>query len=113
MSAVLTQSSDGKTPEETTQQILSIAPIIPGQKPTEESALSENQPQQASQPTQSSGNTNDLIDFGGSHAPAAAAGTQEKKSALDDMNDLAEPLNPVRRQNSLDGGDEEFVDAES
>ena len=55
---------DGKTPEEITKQILSIAPILPGQKPNESFEIPQKAPIQ-SKPTVSTPTApnDNLIDF--------------------------------------------------
>lgn len=109
---------------------MSIAPIIPGQKasaPTTSQEVANSAPS-TSQTASAPHETSNLIDFGGSSTNHATEPTQKsrdqaavaqqhsekKKSALDDMSSLREPLQPViHRQDSVEGVEDEFVDAES
>ncbi|KAG9573475.1 Oxysterol-binding protein, partial [Aureobasidium melanogenum] len=65
------------------------------------------------QPAPSSGSSN-LVDFGHAGGVAPSQPTQQKSSPLNTMSDLKEPLQPViHRQDSVEGFDEEFHDADS
>ena len=130
--------SDGRTPDEIIKQILSIAPILPGQgndalKKSSQPFLSsgnssqhQQQQQQYSQPQQrrqqqQQGNQ-DLVDFGQNDV-STSGGQQSQRSVSGQApalmgggggGRLQEPLMPhVTRQDSIEGGQEVFVDAES
>ncbi|KAG9953173.1 Oxysterol-binding protein, partial [Aureobasidium melanogenum] len=137
---VIDATIDGKTPDEIVKQVLAIAPILPGQKaqaksqsqpqaqPRQEAAsTTAPQPQQSQQaqpaqktqtsqqyqPAPSSGSSN-LVDFGHAGGVAPSQPTEQKTSPLNTMGDLKEPLQPViHRQDSVEGFDEEFHDADS
>ncbi|KAH0370054.1 Oxysterol-binding protein, partial [Aureobasidium melanogenum] len=138
---VIDATIDGKTPDEIVKQVLAIAPILPGQKaqaksqpqpqaqPRQEAASSAPAPQpqqsqqaqpaqqmqtpQQYQPATSSGSSN-LVDFGHAGGAAPSQPTQQQTSPLNTMSDLKEPLQPViHRQDSVEGFDEEFHDADS
>lgn len=65
------------------------------------------------QPAPSSGPSN-LVDFGHAGGVAPSQPTQQHTSPLNTMRDLKEPLQPViHRQDSVEGFDEEFHDADS
>lgn len=65
------------------------------------------------QPATSSGSSN-LVDFGHAGGVAPSQPTQQHTSPLNTMSDLKEPLQPViHRQDSVEGFDEEFHDADS
>ncbi|KAH0155645.1 hypothetical protein KCU67_g8629, partial [Aureobasidium melanogenum] len=65
------------------------------------------------QPAPSSGSSN-LVDFGHAGGVAPSQPAQQKASPLNTMSDLKEPLQPViHRQDSVEGFDEEFHDADS
>ncbi|KAH0126885.1 hypothetical protein KCU67_g17390, partial [Aureobasidium melanogenum] len=65
------------------------------------------------QPAPSSGSSN-LVDFGHAGGVAPSQPTQQKASPLNTLSDLKEPLQPViHRQDSVEGFDEEFHDADS
>ena len=133
--------SDGKTPDEIVKHVLAIAPILPGQKaqappqaeaqPRSEAPVAASAPapaavspqqvqppqQQAPAPQQfqsvSQGPSN-LVDFGHAGGAAPQQPVQQKASPLNTMSDLKEPLQPViHRQDSVEGFDEEFHDADS
>ncbi|KAG9625810.1 Oxysterol-binding protein, partial [Aureobasidium melanogenum] len=71
------------------------------------------QPPQQYQPSPSAGSSN-LVDFGHAGGVAPSQPTQQKTSPLNTMSDLKEPLQPViHRQDSVEGFDEEFHDADS
>ncbi|KAG9553351.1 Oxysterol-binding protein, partial [Aureobasidium melanogenum] len=71
------------------------------------------QTSQQYQPAPSSGSSN-LVDFGHPGGVAPSQPTQQKSSPLNTMSDLKEPLQPViHRQDSVEGFDEEFHDADS
>ncbi|MCJ1476287.1 hypothetical protein MMC13_004953 [Lambiella insularis] len=134
---ILNAEINGKTPEEKTQQILAIAPIVKGQKqsassvsqqqqqanhnllqntpPTQRSSPSQSRMQQASAPA-SSGNV-DLIDLGHDMRPNRPFIPANTHITHDDMSQagLQEPLlpgQPIKRLDTNSGGVEEFVDAD-
>lgn len=125
-------NSDGKTPQDKVNQILAIAPILPGQEtqmpaaPTQQARPPDVNTQQAQQPPQQlqhqqqqqPGGTN-LIDFGDNvmtpkastsqgGAPQTLSMAQNSNSA--DLMDLQQPQ-IVRRDTDTKSVDE-FVDAE-
>jgi hypothetical protein len=138
--------SDGKTPDEIVQQILAIAPILPGQKaaasqpqskaegsPTatqssSSPSLPPQEPQQQQPQTSHSINTHEtsnLVHVAPRQAPTSAPQQhkqeeqqpqqqQQQKSGLDSIGDLKGPLQPIiHRQDSVEGVDEVFHDADS
>ncbi|THX89799.1 Oxysterol-binding protein [Aureobasidium pullulans] len=137
---VIDAAIDGKTPDDIVKQVLAIAPILPGQKaqapqaeaqPRSEAPVAASAPapaavspqqvqppqQQAPAPQQfqsvSQGPSN-LVDFGHAGGAAPQQPAQQKASPLNTMSDLKEPLQPViHRQDSVEGFDEEFHDADS
>lgn len=134
---ILDAQVDGTgAPEKIIDQILSIAPILPGQTPSQRAQSDKAKPTQQGKeaPPQRAGN--DLIDFGqndGAVAPGPSkssvpadqpsAGTATSPSA----NGLQTPLQParsepatqsrpgepIRRMDSMGGEDDVFMDAES
>ena len=137
---MLTFRSDAKNPQAIIEQICAIAPILPGQvsqapnqspNPQRMSGAPQQglqqqqgvqqqgtqQPirQQQQQPQQGHP---DLIDFGqrdtnNAPAPAPATRRQQGPPSMAGLS-LREPLQPrVTRHDSVEGADEEFVDAES
>ncbi|KAI4720212.1 Oxysterol-binding protein [Aureobasidium sp. EXF-10727] len=71
------------------------------------------QQSQQSQPAPSSGSSN-LVDFGHAGGVAPSQPAQQHTSPLNTMGDLKEPLQPViHRQDSVEGIDETFHDADS
>ena len=108
---------DGSTPEQKVQQILSVAPILQGQKPSSTNHLNGVDSKQPSS------TVNDLIDFGAS-APRAAQKplappsqnlTPEPPRESHDLLGLQEPMKPsqpIKRVDTLEGSLDEFVDAE-
>ncbi|KAI4752382.1 Oxysterol-binding protein [Aureobasidium sp. EXF-3400] len=75
--------------------------------------VQQMQTPQQYQPAPSSGSSN-LVDFGHAGGVAPSQPTQQKASPLNTMSDLKEPLQPViHRQDSVEGFDEEFHDADS
>lgn len=133
--------STGKTPDEISKQVLAIAPIVPGQKASDTTPTTQEEapkPVAASQPAPATKSatpapsesfaspetSTNLIDFGNSNPTTThtepsqksrdQAASVQKSSALDDMSSLREPLQPViHRYDSIEGGEETFVDAES
>ena len=120
--------SNDAPPEKQIEQILAIAPIIPGQQQQQSSTHAgfaeskalptEQNKSLPSQPTQPQATANELIDFGQNNgaSPAQAPSQQTSMPA-----GLQQPLQPstndatarqVTRQDSL-GNEEQFVDAES
>ncbi|KAL1303717.1 hypothetical protein AAFC00_007067 [Neodothiora populina] len=93
---VINADINGNTPEELARQIMAIAPIVPGQTAT------------ASVPAQASKE-------GAQAAAPAPASATPAYGALDDMSSMKASLQspPVLRQDSVEGVDEEFVDAVS
>ncbi|KAG8627456.1 hypothetical protein KVT40_004939 [Elsinoe batatas] len=145
---------DGSTPAALTEQILSIAPILPGQKNTtlnqppyppsldpttkgQDTPLSSQTPEKPKPTTQepnhkpadshhnnSFDGATDLIDFGTAEPSKTTLPSRPKEAAVPapgagdkklppGMKFSMEPLQPkVLRADSVDGGSEEFVDAE-
>lgn len=117
-----TVSSDAP-PEKQIEQILAIAPVIPGQTPENPSAFGESKAlpsqqgkQTSSPPTQTQATAGELIDFGQNDTPA-----QQQHHSSQQSSGLQQPLQPsvsegsarkVTRQDSL-GNEEQYVDAES
>ena len=117
LKALADKIRDGKTPQNKVEQILAIAPILPGQETTMPStparpiaqgngASSNIRPQQAN---------NDLIDFGDelktpkavpSHHPQQSQQPEQFAS----LNELQEPK--LRRQDTDTQSVDEFVDAQ-
>jgi oxysterol-binding protein-related protein 8 len=109
--------------EKQIEQILAIAPILPGQKPGEafvaDKQLGPQQGKQQQLPQNNDGG-GDLIDFGQNDAPSAKTTSNPSQSSQPAPQGLQEPLmptksqpgEPIRRMDSL-GGEDEFVDAES
>lgn len=107
---------DGSTPEQKVKQILSVAPILPGQKPSPTNHLNGVDSKQSSK-------VDDLIDFGAS-APRAAQKPlgppsqtlpPEPPRESHDLLGLQEPMKPsqpIKRVDTLEGSLDEFVDAE-
>jgi len=109
---------DAKAPADTqVKQILNIAPILPGQKPTQEQQKTQSQPVQQSQPPPANNGGGDLIDFGQHDGAGAAVPSQPTQSAQPVGQSLQSPLvpgrggEPVRRMDSL-GNEEMFMDAD-
>ncbi|KAI4178637.1 MAG: hypothetical protein LQ346_007375 [Caloplaca aetnensis] len=116
---ILAANIDGPTPEAKVQQILSVAPILPGQTPQSHTSNGSSQSHQPNAlPPAASG---DLIDFGQSHNPtpnstsAQSAQPQQEQSQkpLLDLQDPLEPGHPVRRVDTMTSDLDEFVDAKS
>ncbi|KAH0294591.1 hypothetical protein M436DRAFT_47188 [Aureobasidium namibiae CBS 147.97] len=85
------------------------------QQPQIQQAQPSYQPQQFQQynPSSSSGSSN-LVDFGHAGGAAPQQPSQQHTSPLNTIGDLKEPLQPViHRQDSVEGIDEEFHDADS
>ena len=121
--------SDGATPEEKTNQILAVAPILKGQTASQDTKPASPQkaqpaPQPTSQPKQQQqpNSSNDLIDFGQS-ASLPASSVPERNSSLQQQtmqqptntpSGLQEPLmpgQPLKRVDTLTKDLDEFVDA--
>ena len=108
--------SDGPTPDIKAQQILAIAPILPGQK---SHAHFETSPSQPPQPVTAmslaSNATGDLIDFGQSEAePGQASNDGQHQVSRDQPLHLQDPLEPgypVKRVDTMTHDLDEFVDA--
>ncbi|KAF2723527.1 Oxysterol-binding protein [Polychaeton citri CBS 116435] len=104
------------------EQILAIAPVLPGQVVTPDFQKDKALPSQQGKPLPSSGDgSNELIDFGQNDSGASKATAPSVGSVTQQMGGmgLQQPLKPsvsgtnrVVRQDSL-GGNDEFVDAES
>ena len=105
--------SDGKTPEEKTQQILAIAPILPGQQtlmpPTPQVSISQGKHSPSNLDTQQVPG-GDLIDFGDEVLTPKTATTTHAPSS-ENAASLAELQSPIVRRDTGDSVDE-FVDAE-
>ena len=85
------------------------------QQPQVQQTQTAHQPQQFQQynPAQSSGASN-LVDFGHAGGAVPQQPSQQHTSPLNTIGDLKEPLQPViHRQDSVEGIDEEFHDADS
>lgn len=129
-------------PEKQVEQILAIAPILPGQKQSEDYQRAKSLPSQQDKPlpsepqrtkapaqsrAQPQGNdgTSDLIDFGQNDVQMPSqqelkAYPQPSKPLQPFGQKLQEPLiptrepgDPVRRVDSIDNNEETFLDAES
>lgn len=133
--------SDHKNPEVAIQQILSIAPILQGQKPNSPKPKEESPKRKETVPQNGSENAGSLIDFGGDDdtmSPAQSTASKTKNQAalqglLDESSDdnpqnnsgrarqssLMAPLQPtlspqrVKRVDSTNSDVDEFVDAHS
>jgi hypothetical protein len=109
--------SDASNIEKAHQQILAIAPIIPGQTPSSQPPAQQSQPDQPS-------TGNDLIDFGSDSNTAAAAPSSSQNGADiiggNGSTGLMAPLQPtestslqqpVKRVDSSTADLDVFVDA--
>lgn len=125
-------SSDGATPEQKAQQILSIAPILKGQPASSQPQASHprsNAPpqhvQQQSQPPaqQQPAGQSDLIDFGqhNSNVPtSASAGQPPSQQPMQQPGNPSssglqaplEPGHPLHRVDTMTKDVDEFVDAQ-
>jgi hypothetical protein len=86
------------------------------QQPQVQQTQTQHQPQQFQQynPDSSSGGSSNLVDFGHAGGAAPQQPVQQHTSPLNTIGDLKEPLQPViHRQDSVEGFDEEFHDADS
>jgi hypothetical protein len=119
---------DGKTPEAVTEQILAIAPILPGQKRSGSFEIpphKQKQPQPAP-PAPANGGMN-LIDFDDPPLPPPKEVSDLKRGLMDEPEPfhsaggtppgLQAPLipqsgYPIKRQDTNSGEVDEFVDAE-
>ena len=107
-------ASDGPTPDAKSQQILSVAPILPGQ--TSQSLNGAHRSQSYHTQTSQGTNSNDLIDFGqASDSSGARSGQappqQSKTRDLLDLQDQPGPGQPVQRVDTMTSDLDEFVDA--
>ncbi|KAL8956362.1 MAG: hypothetical protein Q9183_006320, partial [Haloplaca sp. 2 TL-2023] len=107
-------ASDGPTPDAKSQQILSVAPILPGQ--TSQSLNGAHSSQSYQTQSSQGKNSNDLIDFGqASDSSGARLGQappqQPKTQDLLDLQDQPGPGQPVQRVDTMTSDMEEFVDA--
>ncbi|KAK3725976.1 Oxysterol-binding protein OBPa [Vermiconidia calcicola] len=133
---VIDAEVDGKaSPEKQVEQILAIAPILPGQKagqdyqqekslPSRSSKAPppsyQSQQQQTQQARSGGGGASDLIDFGQNDGGPAPQQPQKQQSWGSQNPGLQQPLqptqsqvgDPLRRMDSL-GNEETFMDAES
>ncbi|KAL8922726.1 MAG: hypothetical protein Q9208_005039 [Pyrenodesmia sp. 3 TL-2023] len=116
---ILAANIDGPTPEAMVQQILSVAPILPGQTPQSHAS---NGPSRSHQPNaQPPAASGDLIDFGQSHNPTPNSTSaqlpqlqqQQNHQPLLDLQDPVEPGHPVKRVDTMTSDLDEFVDAKS
>jgi len=126
---VINATIDSSDPKEATKQILAIAPILPGQEQqSSQNSTNNSAPPKPQQEKQSSQGGNDLIDFGQNDRSREATpkpAPQQSQRQFPAMGDMQEALQPskshlsnqlspkVTRQDSVDGGVEEFVDADS
>jgi hypothetical protein len=88
------------------------------QQPQVQQQQTSHQPQQFQpyQPTSAASNPSNLVDFGhaGGVAPQQPVQQQQHTSPLNTIGDLKEPLQPIiHRQDSVEGIDETFHDADS
>ena len=113
---VIAYEVDSKAaPEKQVEQILAIAPILPGQKAGEKQVEGKKQPE-AKQPEQSK-TAGDLIDFGqsdGSSKQQAASNSAQPvgKGLQEPLQPTGRSGEPIRRMDSL-GNEETFMDAEA
>ncbi|KAL8835983.1 MAG: hypothetical protein Q9170_003106 [Blastenia crenularia] len=115
---ILAANIDGPTPDAMSQQILAVAPILPGQTFQSHSGNGTAQSYQPhSQPDSASGN---LIDFGESKNPIPnSTSTQQQQPSsqaqapLLDLQEPIEPGYPVKRVDTYTSDLDEFVDAKS
>ena len=109
---ILDATVDANAPaDQQKEQILAIAPILPGQEAKQASAQSKAIPsQQGKQQPANGGGGNDLIDFGQGDG---ASGTPSQPTSTARPRGMQEPLIPDRlvRQDSA-GNEEMFMDAE-
>ncbi|KAL8686692.1 MAG: hypothetical protein Q9218_006931 [Villophora microphyllina] len=127
---ILAANIDGPTPDAMSQQILSVAPILPGQTSQSQSGTQPSQSQPSTQPPQSQqhyaappAQSNDLIDFGqSSNSSAPLSGPiqpqhqqqhPQAQAPLLDFQDQLEPGHPVKRVDTYTSDLDEFVDAKS
>lgn len=105
--------SDGPTPEAKEQQILAIAPILPGQKSQNHFDLTPSEPQPSQ--TANFSASNDLIDFGQSEAPLAPTSNNAQHEFFarppQGLQEPLEPGQPVKRVDTFTNDLDEFVDA--
>ncbi|KAL1966592.1 hypothetical protein VTN77DRAFT_4003 [Rasamsonia byssochlamydoides] len=134
---IINAEIDGKNPELAHKQILSIAPILPGQKVSHEFDIPPRSSHQSSnsnsnsQQGQAQSGSNNLIDFGDENAPPARSGNSNSGGASQDLlgegpgqnsSGLMAPLlpttsdtnrnNPMKRIDSKSSDVDLFVDAE-
>lgn len=129
---VIDASVDGKTPEELTKQILAIAPILPSgnaeaaqQSPQSlnlqkssapQTPVANHRPQDSHQANNQSAPTSHPIDFGTDGVardanPGPGPNTTRITSGLKGLSMGSQPPQ-VTRTDSVDGGEDQFVDAE-
>ncbi|KAL8967769.1 MAG: hypothetical protein Q9183_002765, partial [Haloplaca sp. 2 TL-2023] len=111
---ILSANIDGPTPDAKSQQILSVAPILPGQ--TSQSLNGAHSSQSYQTQSSQGKSSNDLIDFGqASDSSGANLGQappqQPKTQDLLDLQDQPGPGQPVQRVDTMTSGMDEFVDA--
>jgi oxysterol-binding protein-related protein 8 len=121
------QVDDNAPPEKEKEQILAIAPILPGSKasappqptPTSSAAPAQEKPLPSAPPQKDGGG--DLIDFGQNDNPPPPPPDSAKPAPPAPVQRLQEPLQPrksgdpgepIRRMDSM-GNEDMFVDAES
>ncbi|MCJ1273023.1 hypothetical protein MMC21_000812 [Puttea exsequens] len=120
---ILDANIDGKSPQERTQQILAIAPILKGQISSPPYKAAPTQQTPSVQPHQQATTNNDLIDFGQTE-PVPLTSIPPRDSSLhqqqtiqqnaDAPPGLQEPLQPgqpLKRVDTLTKDVDEFVDA--
>jgi len=133
------RSSDGQTPEAKTKQILAIAPILKGQRPSQQpqppqqsqaaqSQHAQSPPQPQQQPPQAqhqSAENSDLIDFGPADSQATSIPprnsslqqqpvqqtVQQPMNAPAGLQEPMQPGQPLKRVDTLTKDLDEFVDA--
>ncbi|KAL9615367.1 MAG: hypothetical protein Q9167_000195 [Letrouitia subvulpina] len=110
---ILDASIDGPTPEAKEQQILAIAPILPGQKSQNHFNMTPSEPQPSQ--TANFGRSSDLIDFGQSEAPPVPTSNNAQHEFFarppQGLQEPLEPGHPVKRVDTLTNDLDEFVDA--
>ena len=109
-------NSDGKTPQQKTQQILAITPIIKGQTSSPQHGIPPQQqqlpPQVQTHASPVSAGHGDLIDF--SSDPVAQPPASNPTTIQGIPQGLQQPLQPgqpIKRQDTFTSEVDEFVDA--
>ncbi|KAI4249707.1 MAG: hypothetical protein L6R40_000496 [Gallowayella cf. fulva] len=112
---ILAANINGPTPQEISQQILSVAPILRGQTAQSHSITQQSQTHQTNGPPGPA--SNDLIDFGQPNPSAPMSGQAHEPSQVQgnllDLQDPPEAGHPVKRVDTFTSDLDEFVDAKS